>query len=246
MATKAEILREIRRLAQESDGKPPGRLRFENETGIGDHEWSGRFWVKWSDALIEAGYAPNSFASRLDEEPALKSLAVQVRQHRRMPTNAELKMSRQADASIPTAQWFQKTFGSKSQIRARLIEFCDGLPEFADVVGLMGESEPTMTGEIEGDRSSSEKMLVLGYVYLLKSGKYYKIGRSVSVGRRVRELAIQLPQKVTRVHAISTDDPVGIERYWHLRFADRRVRPDAEWFELSAAEVAAFRRRKFQ
>jgi hypothetical protein len=45
---------------------------------------------------------------------------------------------------------------------------------------------------------------------------------------------------------IKTDDPVGIERYWHQRFADKRVRPDAGWFDLSAADLAAFKRRTYQ
>jgi hypothetical protein len=35
-------------------------------------------------------------------------------------------------------------------------------------------------------------------------------------------LAIQLPERAEQIHAIKTDDPVGIERYWHQRFADRR------------------------
>ncbi len=77
----------------------------------------------------------------------------------------------------------------------------------------------------------------------MKSGRFYKVGRSNAVGRRERELAIQLPEEVKVVHPIKTDDPVGIENYWHGRFAERRK--NGEWFELTAKDVAAFKRRKF-
>jgi hypothetical protein len=80
-------------------------------------------------------------------------------------------------------------------------------------------------------------------VYLIKSARFYKIGRTNSAGRREYELAIQLPERASMVHQIKTDDPVGIEEYWHKRFRDKRR--NGEWFELSAADVAAFRRRRF-
>jgi hypothetical protein len=85
--------------------------------------------------------------------------------------------------------------------------------------------------------------VVEGYVYLLRSGKHYKIGRSNAVGRRERELAIQLPRKDAILHKIATDDPAGIEFYWHRRFES--CRGNGEWLNLTAEDVAAFRRRKY-
>ena len=47
-------------------------------------------------------------------------------------------------------------------------------------------------------------------VYLLKSGKHYKIGRSDDIEQRFREVKIALPETVMLVHAIRTDDPSQI------------------------------------
>jgi hypothetical protein len=83
---------------------------------------------------------------------------------------------------------------------------------------------------------------VLGYVYLMKSGRHYKIGRSSSVGRREWELGIKIPIPPSTIHSIETDDPSGVEAYWHRRFAEKRG--EGEWFNLSAADIAAFKRWK--
>jgi hypothetical protein len=81
-----------------------------------------------------------------------------------------------------------------------------------------------------------------GYVYLIKHGGHceYKIGRTSNALRREGEIAASLPQQVKPIHVIETDDPVGLEAYWHRRFADRRIRN--EWFELTAEDVKAFKR----
>jgi hypothetical protein len=83
-----------------------------------------------------------------------------------------------------------------------------------------------------------------GHVYLVECGGLYRIGRCVQNGPRTGEVRLSLPRKAGLVHCIRTDDPPGIEAYWHRRFADRRV--DRDWFLLSPADVAAFRRRRFQ
>jgi hypothetical protein len=79
-------------------------------------------------------------------------------------------------------------------------------------------------------------------VYLVKSGKHYKIGRSNHAGRRSNDSTLRLPERLEVIHTISTDDPAGIERYWHTRFADRRL--DGEWFALTMGDISAFKRRR--
>lgn len=85
---------------------------------------------------------------------------------------------------------------------------------------------------------------VPGYVYLLKHGsrREYKIGHTNNPLRREGEIGILLPEKVTPVHVIKTDDPSGVENYWHRRFAEKRK--EGEWFALSAGDVRAFKRWK--
>lgn len=70
-----------------------------------------------------------------------------------------------------------------------------------------------------------------------------KNGRSNSAGRRKYELSLQLPEKVQPIHTIQTDDPTGIEAYWHRRFEAKRK--NGEWFDLDRNDVATFCRRKF-
>ena len=46
------------------------------------------------------------------------------------------------------------------------------------------------------------------------------------------------PSDVRIVHSIETDDPEGIEKYWHARFAERRVQTK-EVFRLTPDDIAA-------
>lgn len=98
--------------------------------------------------------------------------------------------------------------------------------------------EPILdTSEEENIDSADSKV---GEVYLFKSGRYYKIGKTIDTVRRGNELRIQLPEKCVLIHSIKTDDPSGIEAYWHRRFESKRMQ--GEWFDLSSADVKAFKR----
>src|SRR5207245_3704304 len=56
---KAQIVRLIKRIADESGGIPAGQRRFTAETGVKDKQWRGRHRARWGDAVKEAGFAAN-------------------------------------------------------------------------------------------------------------------------------------------------------------------------------------------
>jgi hypothetical protein len=237
--SREHVLSEIRRLAEESNGTPPGRKRFASETGIREADWAGRYWARWSDAVLEAGFEPNKLKVRYEDDAILPQLIEEIRRLGRMPTKHELRLRRREDVSFPSDGVFDR-LGTKKTLAGKVANYCRDRPDLADVLAII---EPFIAVAESESVSGREDAVEFGFVYLLKSGRHYKLGRTNAYGRRERELTIQLPERVTRVHVIKTDDPVGIEGYWHQRFADRRR--NGEWFELTSADIAAFRRRKF-
>lgn len=239
-ADKAAVIRAIQRLAVENGGVPVGRERFIAETGLPQSLWEGRIWLTWSDAVREAGYEPNAMQQRrLTDDDLLRRLAVLTRQTGRYPTNARMTMERRTNSDFPATGVIAARLGSKAQQISALHVFIERTPEFADLAAIL----PAVTDEPVPDQADDDTAQpVPGYVYLVRSGKHHKIGRSNDHGRRSYEIGLQLPEKLEVVHTIETDDAVGIERYWHQRFSDRRR--NGEWFLLTRADVAAFKRRR--
>jgi len=237
---KEEILREIRRTAEANGGLPLGSRRFETETGIKDTEWLGKLWARWSDALREAGFAPNQLRVAYESVDVLEKYATLARELGRLPTANDMRLKDRRDPTFPTLRVFDR-FGTKERLVQQVAEFCRGRDGFEAVAKMCEQYVPSKRVHVATGAVESEGEI--GFVYLVKSGRFYKIGMSNAAGRREYEIAIQLPEKAKTVHLIRTDDPRGIEAYWHKRFEAKRK--NGEWFDLSAAEVAIFKRRKF-
>jgi len=231
------ILNEIKRLAVENDGVPPGVATFANATGITMGKWRGVYWARWSDALTEAGFTANVLVGRRNSDEVLQKVAELCRILGKMPTHSDMRLRVKSDPSFPNDKTVTSHFGGISELTVALRRLATN-PDYADLIPLLPDeriSEPT-----HATRSQPTE----GFVYMLKSGSHYKIGRTDNIERRIREISIALPESTALIHAIKTDDPIGIESYWHKRFADRRAK--GEWFSLSVDDVKAFRRRTFQ
>ena len=125
---------------------------------------------------------------------------------------------------------------TKEQVALKVAEYCKSQGSYDDVIEKCeAVVKKAGTEETEGTDTGS-----VGEVYLAKSGRYYKIGKTNDTVRRGSELRIQLPEKIELVHAIKTDDPSGVEAYWHERF--KSARKGGEWFDLTSRDVKAFKR----
>ena len=235
---KEHILQEIKRTTEENGGAPLGWRKFVKETGIREADWLGKHWARWSDALREAGYSPNKMTASYDESFLCERFIALARELKRIPVKGDFLMKARQDSAFPSSSTFEH-FGSKAELVKAVLKYCQARDGYEDIVHLCEKYVPPSSDRSDDD---SPVQVEIGEVYLMKSGKFYKLGRSNAAGRREYELSIQLPEKLRTIHVIRTDDPPGIEAYWHRRFELKRK--NGEWFDLDSTDITAFKRRK--
>ncbi len=236
---KSQILKEIERLAVRGGGEAPGSRAFERETGIKMSDWYPHIWLRWGDAVAEAGYARNQYQTRRSDEALIQYYICLVRELKELPLTGQIRRKARSDKLFPSHTAFGR-FGGKEELIQAVAAYCHKNPGFDDILALCAaRTTPAASSKAE---HANEPKVETGFVYLMKSGRHYKIGRTNSVGRRRSELRIKIPVPPLTIHTIETDDPVGVEAYWHGRFNDKRG--EGEWFELSSEDVRAFKRWK--
>lgn len=231
---KEAIIAEIKRTATENGSKPLGRERFERLTGIKAYDVN-RYWARWSDALIEAGFQPNSLNAAYDDSLLLSKLAELTIELGKFPTKNEIRLKSFSDQNFPSPNTFDR-LGNKHHLVTKLIAYCSNEAEYVNAIEILRQIPIASLGE-----SVNNGEVKYGFVYLVKGHPgEYKIGRTNLVDRRLSELGATASIEQELVHEIKTDDPAGVEAYWHRRFADKRMR--GEWFKLSPDDVKTFKR----
>lgn len=215
MASREQILAEIRRTAEENGGRPLGRLQFSRATGLSEYVVN-QFWPNYSSAVSDAGLVPNEFnTARASEPELLDLLAVEVRRLGRLPTNAELIMRRRNDQTFPNQRVFGTRIGPQRVRHDKLLLHCADRSDLAYVLVILQASPPQ-----EREREPTSTPGRVGFVYLIRVPKTrrFKIGMTYDLEERLADLQRNSPEPPTLVHAIQTDDPSAIESYWHRRF----------------------------
>jgi hypothetical protein len=236
---REEILAAIKRTADENGGKPLGRIRFENTTGIGKSDWL-HYWSRFSDAQREAGLAPNELARAYPDEHLFEKAVELARELDHYPTYDEFRTKSHNDPGFPSRGAFER-LGIKTQFIAKLMAWCADKPEYSDIVALIQPLVETFLSESDDNSAHHAEADGYGFVYLLRGHPgEYKVGYTKLVDRRLTELGATSSVEQKLIHEIKTDDPSGVEAYWHKRFQDKRMR--GEWFRLNPHDVKAFKR----
>jgi len=233
---KEDILSAIKAYAASHDRI--GKAAFLKETGISGYlinkHWGGGGWNK---AVKEAGLPTKVFARpRTGVEQILECVSQLILALNKWPAQTDLIHARASSATFPDPSVVLR-YMKDGSLAAKLIEYCSGKMELTTVLEIARQHVvPVVT---------DDGAKIKGHVYLMRTGRRYKIGRTNDPVRRHREVSLLLPDPTTVVHTIKTDDPPGIEVYWLERFKEKRVR-DTEFFDLDAKDVRAFKRRTYQ
>lgn len=124
----------------------------------------------------------------------------------------------------------------KSQIDEMLQQRRDAEAE-AEVMRTEAHAASTMTGA-QTEHPVRIEPLVLpftGYVYILKYGLHYKIGKANVVKNRLRQLWTQMPEESELIHTMTAINPLVAENYLHSLFDEKRV--NGEWFALTDIDL---------
>jgi len=234
MASKEKVLAEIRRIARE-EGRPPGQKLFKRKTGFSHSYWNGTYWPRWSAALKDAGLEQNERNSAIPRETLLSKYLELVSELNAVPALSDLRFKNRQDKEFPATSTFQKRVGGQTVIVQKAYDFALENDYSTEVLELL-ESKINSQAPSLGQNGEELKE---GWVYLLNSGEFYKIGRGTDLERRVKQVSTAMPETLDLVHSIKTDDPSGIESYWHRRFKDKRA--NGEWFKLDKEDIKAFK-----
>jgi hypothetical protein len=123
--------------------------------------------------LKDAGFQPNQLTTARTREDLLSNLAALVRELGHFPVEGEIRLKHRSDRRFPSHSTFGK-FGGVRALSAELERFCRGRGD-VDLAELCAAA--AKTGDAKDAENVTEDLVPaeLGYVYLMKSGRFFKL-----------------------------------------------------------------------
>lgn len=130
-----QTVSEIKRLARENGGQPPERQAFENATGVKMSEWYPHTWLRWGDALAEAGYGSNVLQAKTSDSQFIEKYISFTRELGRFPVEGEIRRKAREDLTFHSHSAFRR-FGGKHKPIDTLAAYCQNRSGYEDVLAL--------------------------------------------------------------------------------------------------------------
>jgi hypothetical protein len=242
---KAEVIATIKALAESNGGVPVGRTRLLQEGGITEGQYS-KFGTL-GELQTEAGYTPNALNGAIDEEEILSQLVDLSSLLGEFPTIQKMRAAREKyPQRFPSHNTFTRLGSTKAAKASAVVAWLSGKENPTTEESLALKICRPLAIEFEKETAVPDAIFeACGYVYLFRDSTAHKIGSSIDPASRRLTLQTGNPRAIQLVHQIITDDPKGIEDYWHRRFAARRrlAAGGTEWFDLRKEDIAIFRSR---
>lgn len=128
------------------------------------------------------------------------------------------------------------------RLRERIDAFHDQYTD-ADIDADERESERQRQARLEAERAAyarekeSHRKAMPGFVYLIRCGEFYKIGRAKKWEARIARFETIYPHDLEVIHVARCDDMIAEEESLHKAYADRRDK--GEWFRLGDDDIVA-------
>ena len=164
--------------------------------------------------MTEAGYSPNTLQDSYPDDYVIEQLIGLIRDLGRYPVIREIKLRGHDDPDFPSHSVFQRRGNKAAELVAMVRQFCEARDGYDDVLRMIAPLNATAEDVETGTHDSP----TAGFVYLMKSGEWFKLtSQDVNVFRR-RKFMCGLPERASTVHLEPAPREVSVrpaERTYH-------------------------------
>jgi hypothetical protein len=172
---KQKILDLIKESADKAGGAALGARTFYKQYGLTDNDIR-KYWDNYNDAVEEAGYPRNEPLRAYEKEEILSAyLSLVIKEKGKFPWSKAYARRTRGNPDLPAAGTLTKRFPRKYDLLLALKEYVSEHETPDEILTLIDdELDSAIPPEVVDEAAG----LIEGYVYLMKSGKSYRIGRS--------------------------------------------------------------------